>query len=244
MSTGLLRRSPLDEARWGVPSARASLETPEELDGLEVWCREQVIRFLVVRIPTTRLHTVQEAERRGFFLTGTLLWLRRDLCGEPLPVRSGSVTIRQGGARDADEVSRVAREAFRGYGGHYHADPRIDPRQADEVYTDWARRGCLDAGTADRVLVAETAGKIVGFGLIVLRNNEVGDGTLYGVHPESRGRGIYRELVVEAMHWVKSQGRCWMLESTQVTNTISQKVWAGLGFEPFRSEYTLHRWFE
>ena len=35
-----------------------------------------------------------------------------------------------------------------------------------------------------------------------------------------------------------------MVLSTQVTNLAVQKVWSRLGFEPSRSYYTFHLWFD
>ena len=100
------------------------------------------------------------------------------------------------------------------------------------------------ANVADQVLVAESDGDVIGFCLIKVLDDEVGDGTLYGVHPNYRGRGAYRDLVVAAMKWARGNGCVRMVESTQVTNLVSQKVWARLGFEPFSSYYTFHRWFD
>jgi GNAT superfamily N-acetyltransferase len=233
----------LDEERFGIRSARASANSLEELDELEARCGRERVVYLVVRVPTTALNVVQEMERRGYFLTDTLVYMERDLVNLEMPKPAGSILIRPIDEGEAHFVREVAAVAFSGYFGHYHADPHFKKEECDDIYADWAYRGCVDPKVADQVLVADDEGRVVGFCLIKTLGDDVAFGSLYGVHPDTRGRGAYRELVVSAMNWARDNGCVRMLESTQVTNRISQKVWARLGFEPSSSCYTFHRWF-
>ena len=66
---------------------------------------------------------------------------------------------------------------------------------------------------------------------------------MFGVAPEAQGRGIYRSLMIGAMLWFRTRGTARMVVSTQVTNAAVQKVWTRLGFEPWKSNYTFHKWF-
>jgi GNAT superfamily N-acetyltransferase len=241
---GTFAFSALDEKRFGIRSARADVTSLEGLDDAEGRCRDGQVVFFVVRVPTGSLVVAQEMERRGYFLTDTLLYLDRDLTRGDLPELTGKTVVRAIGEDEAVRVREVSASAFTGYFGHYHADPRFSREDCDDIYADWAYRGCLDREVADQVLVAEADGDVIGFCLIKVRDDEVGDGTLYGVHPGYRGRGAYRDLVVAAMKWARDNGCVRMVESTQVTNLVSQKVWARLGFEPFSSYYTFHRWFD
>ncbi len=235
------RLSPLDTARWGCVSAAASDVTPDTLARVLSFCRENAVRFLIARCSTGDLAAAQAMEEGGFRLMDTLVYFARELAAVPsegaaLPVRA----VRPG--EDA-VVAEVASRAFAGYYGHYHADPRLDRRQCDEVYVDWARRSCVSLEVADGVLVCEVEGRIAAFATLRLNSDIEGEGVLFGVAPEAQGRGIYRALMLGGMAWCLGRGRKRMVVSTQVTNQAVQKVWTRLGFEPSKSYYTFHKWF-
>ena len=77
--SGSFAFSALDEERFGIRSARADVTSLEDLDDVEGRCRDGRVVFSVVRVPTSSLVVAQEMERRGYFLTDTLLYLDRDL---------------------------------------------------------------------------------------------------------------------------------------------------------------------
>jgi len=93
----------------------------------------------------------------------------------------------------------------------------------------------LRVGTIER--------RIVAFATLRRNSAEEGEGVLFGVAPEAQGRGIYRSLMIGAMLWFRTRGTARMVVSTQVTNAAVQKVWTRLGFEPWKSNYTFHKWF-
>jgi hypothetical protein len=101
--------------------------------------------MLIARCRTEDLSVAQQLEEAGARLMDTLVYFARPLDpGEPgelgaFPVRSW--------AGEADEVRKVAAEAFHGYSGHYHADRRLAPASCDEVYASWAYRSCVDEGS-------------------------------------------------------------------------------------------------
>jgi len=242
MTDRAMRVSPLEYERFGIVTARSEIASLAECDRLEDFCRSRDVELTVVRVPTHKLEVIHELESRGFSLTDTLLYFRRDLAQSPIPrcTKDGN-TVRTLRIGEAEAVRSIARDAFRGYLSHYHADPRLPQAACDELYADWAYRGCTDRSTADCVLVAERNHEIAGFGLVRVRDDEA-EGTLYGVAPWARGCGLYAALVTSAMRWARARGCRTLIESTQVTNLASQKVWSRLGFEPSRSFYTLHRW--
>jgi GNAT superfamily N-acetyltransferase len=246
MSSGPARvwLSDLDEKRFGVRSARASGVTLESLPAVIEFCRENEVVFLIARCPTTGLQAVQAMERQGFLLMDTLMTYTKDLRKCPIPADEGDVPIRPLRPGEEEAVELVAREALRGYFGHYHADPRLDPAKCDEVYVDWAVRSCRSREVADEVLVAEWEGQVVGFGTMRRNSDEETEGVLYGVSPEHQRRGIYQSLALQGMEWALAQGAVRAVASTQVVNIGVQKVWSRLGLEPSHSHHTLHKWFD
>ena len=235
--------SAIDEARFGVRTARANGVTASSVPEILAFCEANGTELLIARCPATEIRTAQVLEQQGFLLMDTLVYYVRDLAARPVPMDTGSVPVRAFRSGEEAGVRAVAREAFRGYAGHYHADPRLDPAKCDEAYLSWAERSCISPGVADAVLVAVSEDTIEGFLTLRLNSPDEVEGILNGVLPEVQGRGIYRSLLIRGMEWSLGRGARSMLISTQLTNTAAQKVWTRLGFEPNNACYTLHKWF-
>lgn len=238
------RLSALDEDRFGARTAKAIVSAPAHIDDFRRFCREQAVEFAIVRCPTRELAVVQSLESHGFFLTDTLVYYRRDLTASPIPPDAGQTLIRPARPEEAEDVGAAAAAAFRGYFGHYHADPRLDVAASDGVYADWAARACLSREVADEVLIATDGDVITGLAAMRMVTTDTGDGVLFGVTPSSRGKGVYRSLLIHALHWCRARKAKEMITSTQITNVVPQKVWAGLGFSMSHSYYTFHKWFD
>lgn len=236
--------SPLDEARFGVRSARARTVSAQNLPGVLDFCAANQVEFLVARCPTTDISAVHAMEAAGFQLMDTLLYLRFDLNKQPIPPNESGVRIRPVHPEEVDQVGALAFSAFENFYGHYHADPRLDPRKSTEVYVSWAQRCCLEPGAASLVLVAESEGKLVGFRALRVNSTTQGEFILAGVNPEYQRRGIYRAFIVEGLKWCRERGLEEVLNSTHVANVAVQRACARVGFEPAYSWYTFHKWFQ
>lgn len=241
--------SSLDEKRFGVRTARATQVTLETLPAIIEFCHENKVRFLVARCSTSDLAVAQEMERLGFLLMDTLVYYRRDLDDIPVELipsstQSGEIRVRSILPEEAEAVKQVAQRAFQDYLGHYHADTRLDPIKSNETYADWAMQSCRSKEVADQVLVALQDDRIKGFLTLQLCGQDLGEGILFGVDPETQGQGIGRLLMMHAMQWFLSREIKQMQISTQIINLASQTVWAGLGFRLSHSFYTFHKWFD
>jgi GNAT superfamily N-acetyltransferase len=234
--------SPLDTARWNVPTAKMSGITAQTLPGALAFCRQHGIGFLIARCPAADLAAAQAMEREGFGLMDTLVYYSCKLMSH-VPAEPDAVSVRELAAGEEAAVAAIAQKAFSGYIGHYHSDPRLERTQCDEVYIDWARRACASTGPAEGVLVASAGGVIIAFATMRLNSAEEGEGVLFGVAPAAQGRGVYRALMRGGMRWCRERGCARMVVSTQITNFAVQKVWTRLGFEPSDALYTFHRWF-
>lgn len=236
--------SPLEEARFGIRTARAPQVTRAELPSVLHFCRQQGVMLLIARCLVSDLPVAQEMERLGFRLMDTLVYQAYDVASRPIPEDREQVPIRLLRPEDVAHIEPLAATVFRGYDGHYHADPRLDPAQCDAAYVSWAVRSCQSREVADDVLVAELDGRLVGFVTLRLNNPSDGEIVVGGVTPEAQGRGIYRSFIVRGMEWCRSRGARRTLVSTQIQNTAVQRVWARLGFEPTHAYYTFHKWFD
>lgn len=239
-----IRLSPLDTQRFGIRTARAFAGTVEDVSAILDFCAREDVDLLIVRCHADDLRTAHRLEQAGGRLMDTLIYYCRDLQGTPIPAEEPFVLIRSARPEDVEAVRRIAAEAFRGYRGHYHADPRLDPVNSDEAYVDWAVRSCRGE-LADEVLVAaEEGGRLLGFVTLRLNDPKEVEGGLFAVSPEARGKGIARALIIEALRWCQRRKMARFLISTQITNIAAQKVWIRAGLEPSYAYYTFHVWFD
>lgn len=239
-----IRLSTIDEERFGVRTARVESVTRNQLPAIDEFCRSNAVKFLIARCDAAELQTVQAMEAQDFLLMDTLVYFVRPIASAPIPPIADSIIVRPVRDDEADTVGALAAKAFRGYGGHYHADSRLDRDDCDAVYQSWAYRSCVSRAVADNVLVAEQQGRAVGFTTLRIHNPDEGEVPLYGVDPSLQGQGIGRSLIIGALRWFEAEDVAKMLISTQVTNVASQKVWVRLGFEPSHAYYTFHKWFD
>ncbi len=237
--------SDLDRQRFGHVTARGELVPGEEVERVVERAHYLGAELVILRTSTSDLSCVQAAQRHGALLTDTLVHFeKRPLDGGGAQLPAG-FSARRAGTADAAAVEALARRAFRGYGGHYHADPRLARQAADETYASWARRSCLGAPAADAVVVVTAlGGAIVGFATLKTIDADTFSIPLNGVAPEHQGRGLYGELLRLAQRWGIEQSLGRLVISTQVDNLRAQRAWCRLGFLPLRSEYTLHLWID
>lgn len=235
--------SALDGQRFSIVSAKAPLVRRDTLPQVMSFCEANRVEFLIARCPTFDLGAVQEMERLGFLLMDTLLYFSFDLRRKSVPQDLTCVIVREGGAGDGLKAKAVAGECFKGYTGHYHADPRLDKKKCDEVYEDWAYRACFSTGPRDGMLVSVSGEEVTGFGTMHMNDEKEGEGGLFCVSPRFRSRGVYQSIMIRCLNWCSERSLKRMIISTQVTNLASQKIWARLGFEPSHSFYTFHKWF-
>lgn len=244
MTVSPAQLSPLDEERFDIRTAKAQVATVDEVTSTLDFCRQQSVRLLIARCPADRWAAAHALEVAGSRLMDVLVYFKRDLQKTSFPEAAGATTVRTASPQDAEVIAAIARESFKGYQGHYHADPRLDRTACDEVYASWARRSCLSREVAHEVLVATHETELLGF--ITLRRNSPTEGEvcLNAVTPAAQGQGIYRTLMIHALTWCRDRGCRQVIVSTQITNIAVQKVWARVGFEPDRSYLTFHCWFD
>jgi ribosomal protein S18 acetylase RimI-like enzyme len=102
----------------------------------------------------------------------------------------------------------------------------------------------VDPAVADRVLLVEVDGAVVGFLTLRFNNDLESEIVLNGVDPEYQRRGLYSALVEAALALSSTRGATRCIVSTQLTNRSVQRVWARLGFELSAARHTFHLWLE
>ena len=235
--------SEIDAKRFGYRTAKAFIASTQDIEKVFAFCHEKNIQFLIVRCKSNNLKIAQGLEKEGFFLTDTLIFYRFNLRSRDIQLQNPPYLIRMvRNKNDAEQVAEVAKKAFKNYFGHYHADSRLNQNSCDDVYIDWAYRSCLEKSMADQVIVSETKGKIDGFATLKFYSEE-GEGVLFGITPEAQRQGRLKIFIQNGLHLCKEQGLSAMIYSTQLQNYAVQKVLVRIGFEPYASYYTFHKWF-
>jgi len=235
--------SEIDKQRFGMVTAKLNVEHSDNVEDIERWCRQKMVSMLIIRCPAEHLEKMQQLERSGAEIMDTLVYYRKQ---EVTPVEvslPAGYKTRLAVPDDASELERVAKIAFSGFAGHYHADPRLSNDDCDMVYGSWAANSCMSKQVADEVLVIVHNNAIAGFLTLKCSASDTAEIALNAVDPNHQGVGIYNALVGLARNWVVERKLRSLIVSTQITNVAPQKVWCRHGFEPYRSFYTLHKWF-
>ncbi len=233
-----LTASPLDTRRFGIVTHRARIEHTNEIPRLLENVERHRTELLIVRIPTSSIECVQILGSEGFLLADTLVYYRGPTNGfeELEPERLG-FQLRRAMQGDLDELRALVRACFVGFRGHYHTDSRLDAEAATEGYVEWCARSVIDP--QEWVFVAQSGDELAGF--LTVRGDEI---LLNGVHPDYQRHGIYGALVDRAGAELRKAGIPSVCSSTQIDNLGPQRVWSRRGLTPYRSDYTLHAWFD
>jgi ribosomal protein S18 acetylase RimI-like enzyme len=238
-------RSELESARFGVQFGRldAAAVPPGGLADAIAMADAEGLQVLSARVDATELEQVRALEDLGFRIMDSLVYYRREISSISTGIAAddlGALTDLTGA--DAEACSAIARRAFRGYMGHYHADPRLSANAAEESYADWIARLLL-APMADQIAIGSAReGKLVGFLVGLRKDPGTSEILLNAVSPEEQRAGHYTALLWEYLRRVHQRGDREVVISTQLQNTTVQRVWVRAGFTLFRSYHTLHRW--
>lgn len=122
------------------------------------------------------------------------------------------ITLRPARVADAPTLAAIERDVF------------PDPWSVD------AFRSSLRAAAA-RVTVAESAGEVIGYAVLLAAADEAELANL-AVVPEARGRGIGRRLLDAALSAAAEAGARAVYLEVRASNTVAQRLYAASGFVP------------
>lgn len=239
-----LNMSAVDEARFGVRTAKAHSDDPEELEPMLVACCAQGVELLILRVPVSAQATVHAAERLGFLLMDVLCHYERLVPKRPIEadVRSPTASYRLATPADANLVEGLARDAFQNYPSHYFNDPNLSALDVAEVYPSWTRSCCERATEQEPLILANEGAHLIGFAALRQSAPEELDVALLAIAPAARGRGHATALLRHVSCVASHLGVQRLTYSTQITNLSMQRTLAREGFLPTHSIYTFHVW--
>ena len=236
-------------AAAGEPEERARILDRLVLEAVRLAEGEDRADCVVHRCQADDAPAIHALERRGFLLMDTLvdyvvnLEQHRSVTA-PLP--SAGTKLRAGEAADLEGLLAVARHAFDAHPGRFHSDERIPHADAVRVYEEWIR-SCIE-GWADRVVVADCQGTIVGYSawkkpseLERRHGIELGHYSIGAVAPEHAASGLFRALTAEGMRFLAEHAR--RVEGpTHAANVPVQRAYAALGWKAAGARHAFHRW--
>ncbi len=169
------------------------------------------VRFRLTHNPA---RPVVEPVLRNLWFTPLRSWL-----GFSLPKKTAlpriaaikGVTFRDGGAGDLDEMVRIDRECF-----------------PDTPLSAAAVRRAINRG--ERVIIAEAAGRTVGYALFRRTDDEEGYIWVLAVEREARGQGIGAALTVRAAKELFAGGAQHVDLKTEDDNSDAIRLYRKLGF--------------
>jgi hypothetical protein len=240
-----------DSAFFGVPMARVDYllasERKQAQPALAVILdemRSRGVRHVSARADVADIELTILLESYGFRLMDSLVtYTTRPRKEPPNPVREVGV-IRDFHPGDAEELVRIAAEAYQGFRGRFHLDPTIPDERADAFYVEWARQS-VAMTMADTILVSEgTGGQLLGF-LAFRRREPVS--SVGGVPVFGGGLGACRLDMPGAYAGLIRAGTVWAHArdgvaecQTQNYNFPTIRIYEAVGAHYVRAEYTLH----
>lgn len=227
----------------------------EVLDGL----LDEVIRHatsrgtecLICKVQALDRAGIHALERKGFFLTDTLLDFLFDssrtlLESIRLPKWPNDLRIRLAKPEDLPEILALTEKAFATHFGRYHSDPKMPVGTGARVYEQWARSSF--EGWADWILVAEVDGRIAGYAvwkkasaLEVKHSFDIAHCNLEAIHPDFFGRGLYTALTLEGMRIGGNFAQHFDL-STHAANYPVHRGTLKLGWKIAGVRHSFHKW--
>lgn len=236
--------SDLDTNRFGVLTVKAdAFDSEEQIEECFSFCKKNDAALLIARTDASNTKLTHAMERHGALLCDTLVYYevltRKALVGES---DSSEITIREINQEDREIVIKISKEAFSGYFGHYHSDPKLNRQDCDDTYVSWCESILKSADPSNKILVAEDAAGICGFLTMRVHDDRM-ELVLSGVDQRAVGRGVYRRMIHAGVKFALDNQFKRVFTSTQISNIAVQKVWCGQGFTPIKHVHTFHKWF-
>lgn len=210
-------------------------------------CHASEIKHVSARIDSRDMATIHALEENGFKLMDILTYNLLDMNIIPQKQIEAPYVVRDFRSEDIEGIMEVARQGFTDYIDRFHIDPVFSQQDSDRLYTEWARNSCL--GYADNVFVAEKDGQIIGFITAKIHRDaeeftklRLGEIELVVIPPESRGLGVFPNLVDCCMNWLKRHADM-TLAKTLIDNFQVQRICQKLGFKLAQTQCTFHKSF-
>lgn len=191
---------------------------------------EQSVDKILTTLLRQALPVLQAAGCTGVMCLTSLGWLRSGLLAagfaetdqvvsyahtdrERLPQSAAVARLRAADMHDADAILALNAAAFAPLW-----------RYDNTTVMSWLL-------TMEHTMLAYLGDEAVGFALTTHgRGDQFTHLSRVAVHPRAQGRGVGRQLVADALHYTYASGAPGLALNTQASNTVSRRLYEGLGF--------------
>jgi RimJ/RimL family protein N-acetyltransferase len=237
-----------DTRFWGFSVARVKRERIERaaMRAIDAWCWEHAIRclyFLADDTDPTPHHAPESCGFRLVDIRTTLVYRQgRSQCSPP----AAGITIRDSRPADVPMLRLIARHSYDAT--RFFRDPNFPRERCHRLYETWIARSCY--GYADVVLVAERAGRPIGYLSCHLAREatrgvgRAGSIGLVGVSAEARGTGVGQALVAAGLDWFAARGVERVDVVTQGENRVAIRLYERCGFTLASAQRWYHKWYQ
>jgi dTDP-4-amino-4,6-dideoxy-D-galactose acyltransferase len=213
--------------------------TEKAIAAIDSWCCEHRIDCLYFLAGSSDQRTARLAQENGFRFVDARVTLDVRITkacgtGDSAP----GTLVRNAVEADIDALKTIARRSHRD--SRFYFDGNFPVQRCDELYETWIEKSCR--GWAKNVLVATNQGEIEGY--ISCHVPSVGSGQigLVGVSEKAQGKGVGRELLINAIRWFWEEGVEVASVATQGRNVRAQRLYQRCGFATRSVELWFHRW--
>jgi dTDP-4-amino-4,6-dideoxy-D-galactose acyltransferase len=227
-----------DSAFWGVRVGRAegNVLSEKRWAELDAWARAHGVDCLYFLATADDPGTIGVAQKAGFDLVDVRIEL-----AQPSTRSDRVARVRAYRSADLPVLREIARRSHRNT--RFYADGHFSRERCADLYETWIVRSCVE-GWADHVLVAELAGRPVGYVSLhfdpVMRRGSIG---LIAVSEEATGHGLGAELVAGALGWCRDSGAESASVVSQGANVRAQRLFQRCGFRTTWTGLWFHRWY-
>ena len=183
------------------------------------------------------------AEKNGFSLVDVRLRMGRKLAGFSNDKEgSGKIIIRPAVDDDRSDLEMIANDSYGS--SRFFFDNNFQREDCRRLYRVWIRKSMKGRyGYRDRVFVAETGGRAVGFISCDMRPPSTGIIVLVGVRRDMRGKAVGSMLLSHVLRWMADQGLRRVEVITQGRNIGAQALYQSVGFRTTETRLRDHKWF-
>lgn len=231
-----------DSCFFGFPIAQVAGETLSERSGEAIleWSQANSVRCLYFLANPNSAQTADLAQRLDFKFVDVRVQLSLGV-NVPSNPKIKEFVLRTVRAPDIAVLQAIAREAHQD--SRFFFDTNFPKERAEDLFATWIAKDC--EGRADKVLTAESGnGGPLGYITCNLnKDSRIGRIGLVGVAAESRGKGVGKMLISEALEWFRSVGAQKISVVTQMRNLAAQRLYQAAGFRTENVMVWYHRWF-
>lgn len=209
-------------------------------------CQELEYKMLSCRISAESHEWVAAVTQEGWRHVGTSL----KYVLQPVPeVRvekgeRGPILVRDACRTDLPTLERIVSVSHRF--SHFFNEPGWPEGAGQAIFGEWMRKAL--EGQADKILVTEDHGRILGFVSLMLARaiqdfcgHAVGVLDFICVDPETQGRGVGRMLMESAFAWCQEVAPALELR-TMLDNHRASAWYQRLGFRLVGADHHFHAW--